>query len=240
MDDFKKYIRYLIPSFVVLIELGIFFAILFFNQIDAEIIRKTLHLSAGSAILLIVTSGGSGFIFNILNHHAIWMLPTCYPGINYQSFISHLQENKFVKILSRGETSHTVQQLENQWWFINLLWHRLKTEDEQLRAADARNNSLVDVAHSLGSILTGTILIIPFTIMVLYKLIKMEKIDSWTSIGIYPPIFAVTTLLLFLHIIWTGLKRSNRDVQFFVESNLLTSLSQYKKKKKGKPFTVNI
>lgn len=168
MDGMKKFLRYVVPGLVVVVEFSLLLGLLLFFK-DVPLLKQCLQRAVklgdgvGGAISLFLLSGGLGALLATLYH---LIISTCFVdrfNVDYSQLLKFFEENNIVQFRSWDDqkiVSYKRLNKVGQWRVLTALWHGCTGESEVLKQAERRAETLHDIAHSLGTQLIGAFLVI--------------------------------------------------------------------------------
>jgi len=224
MDEAKRFLRYIIPGSIFIVESTLFLLILF----PAWVLNLLGHFSKSEGLGLIIgtilASGALGFIFGAIHHRLSW-LRNC--GIDHSQVILDLMMRGII-ILRETRTGDSIAldrlNRVDAWSISTALWHsRLKTS-RKISGANARASSLTDLMHSTGTIMVACIVALIVTAYIASPCgigtfdKRPESIANFLILGV------IGLLLLYFHIY--AYRRTLRLAQAVINEVLADALEQ--------------
>jgi hypothetical protein len=168
MEEMKKFIRYVVPGLVVVVEFsGILMLILFFN--DKSLLKKIiLNLveysnGIGVSFFLFLLSGGLGAFLATAYHTLISSFLFSYFNVDYLDLLKFCEEKRLLRLKKWDEEQEHVESLNKlgQWRILTSFWHMNKQDNSKsFKEAERRAETLHDIAHGQGAQLLGSILVL--------------------------------------------------------------------------------
>ncbi|PJZ47536.1 hypothetical protein [Leptospira saintgironsiae] len=230
MNEFNKIIRYIIPVFTfagysfTLISISFLPDMSFMDELSFTDINLTLFASF---------SVGIGFVISSVHHLLFWRLPI-YPKVTYRDYFIRLRTHGLVDF--KAEDLKELSNEEELWRVLNIIWHRLRSDDQGLEKVNSRNDSLTDLMHGNGATLVSLIFAGIFTISYLLY---------YLCFNIYPWIphcgFIAMAIALFFLALWfhcSSYQFTVTNLNRFVETTLYHSLNLYKNQVKDEKTRV--
>ena len=164
MDEAKRFLRFVLPGLAVVLEFGLFLSILRPSQVARFLSEHMQSIGGiGTALTLFVGSGGLGFILSSLYHSISWGPFSGYLAINHKRMIEDAVRNNSLRLIEQG-TGERVQpdriSRRDAWRIATAVWHGRLGRSDRLRGANARTDSLTSIVHGVGTLTTGTILVV--------------------------------------------------------------------------------
>lgn len=215
MTEFNKIVRYLIPSFLLA---GYSFLFISTGLLPGVLFYERIAYSGLDLTLLVTFAGSGGFVVSVIHHTAVWRIPW-YPHVSYREFMCELEDSGLLRFKGR-EVSRLTE--EHFWRIVNILWHRLRTEDEGLERLNDRNNTLTDLMHGNGASVISTVLAGVVSIVYLgYDYCTAP----WNRLNVCALFCALILFLMVFGLHWYSYRLSVRNVEGFVQENLWFALS---------------
>jgi len=152
MKEAQRFLRYVIPGFVFIIEL------LAYLLLAGDISIIDLINYGGNTSILIsafLISGGLGFIFGVFYYTLIWKWPLKYWGADLRPLLIDSVNQDLLILRNRSCDNEVSPKLISQrgaFRIVSSFWSLRKNISEELKgAADSRTDRLADIAHSLGT-----------------------------------------------------------------------------------------
>lgn len=158
MSDIRSFLRYLVPGFVFLLELGVL-ALVSGTIIPYTKLSIGIDTNVVAALGAIGVSGALGYMFSLIHHTLYWSIPG-YAAADQRPVLSSLQKNGILSLSCHDEDCEDViLSRSGAWRVFTAIWHTSAGEpDSRLAAATSRAESLTDLMHGSGSTLVGSVL----------------------------------------------------------------------------------
>jgi hypothetical protein len=158
MEETRKFLRYIIPGLVFVIETTIILWIIlpnntynFFGELDAA-------KGAGFLIAALIASGGLGYIFDTIHHNVEWIFKS-YGNVDYERLAQEIRrlyayKGSLEEYTKPSEKSWVTQKQRERLLNIALVtsfWCGSLKISPALRNINSRLERLYDIAHSAGS-----------------------------------------------------------------------------------------
>lgn len=164
MEDARRFLRYVTPGLLYVIETGLLLAILVPWWLFPRLASLKTDAGVGIVLATLLASGGVGFLFSTLHHAWHWLSP--WTSMNHESMIKRLVANDVLSISSlpkskgpREVTSEDAIDRRLAWIATTILWHeRLGRDPKAIGGADPRTSGLTDLVHSLGTTRVASLL----------------------------------------------------------------------------------
>ena len=173
MEEMKKFLRYVVPGLVVIIEFaGLLSLFLLFE--DKELLKTyirrvlTYETGIGGAVGLFLISGGLGALLARVYHQLISFPPFDSFTADYSSLLKkYCDEKKLVRLCDWNDAPINFQQLSKlgQWRVLTAFWHATKQQSKFMKEAERRAETLHDIAHGQGTQILGCILVMGLLII---------------------------------------------------------------------------
>lgn len=204
MEEARRFLRYVIPGLVLIIEVSLYLWLLDHKQFLELIkeLRKIPEKGIGLPISVFLASGGIGFILGV-----IYRVLSQIPGlkklfmINHQPLIEDAVRKGWLRLQKRkdGTESEMVSQ-EGAWRIVTSFWHERIKSSPIIKGANPRIDTLTDIMHGLGTMAVGSIIAFLF---LLYRCICIKGCFSFYESckgSVYLAII-IAIFLLIMHII---------------------------------------
>lgn len=195
MNETRRFLRFVIPGLVFLIEFSTYF--LFSAQDKFLTILKNKEWMSGIAfpIAIFIVSGGIGFLLTIVFYafYRIKFLRIFFG--DYKPFIEDCIRRNWLSIKNRSDNSdYKIESLSHSesWRIITAFWHERRESSERIKGASPRTDSLADITQGLGATIIGSLLAACFWIYFHLKL---------TDISLPWFVLILAFLIILIHII---------------------------------------
>jgi ABC-type multidrug transport system fused ATPase/permease subunit len=161
LKDSRTLIRNVLPGLAFILEF-IVFAYLsgLLDKYTTErawglLSTKESSAIAIGAVTLFFASGAAGYVVANI-YHAI--LNRCFRFFDYQRVLDSLSRSGHLRVqrLDGSEIKFDKTDYRRDWVIITVIWHERRDTNQQFRAATARAESLVDIAHGTGTLFVGS------------------------------------------------------------------------------------
>ena len=168
MEEMKKFLRFVVPGLVVVVEFsGILFLLLLFQKptLLKYYLTKIIEYGEGIGISfsLLLLSGGLGALLATIYHYLLSLFDKC--NVNYSELLKYCENKKYLKLYRWNNESKPISHDNlhrlGQWRVLTAFWHINKqTKSEFFKEAERRAETLYDIGHGLGTQLIGSILVL--------------------------------------------------------------------------------
>ena len=170
MEEMKKFIRYVVPGLVVMVEfIGSLGLILLFTDVDLLKLYMDRIFSFGdnfgAPLSLFLLSGGLGAFLATIYHNTISSRCIDCLNVDYSNLLKYCEDKNFIQILSwDGKTRISSRKLRRigQWRILTAFWHINQNEKDSkfFKDAERRAETLHDIAHGQGTQFVGSFMVI--------------------------------------------------------------------------------
>ncbi len=198
MEEMKKFIRYVVPGLVVMVEfMGSLGVILFFTDIGllkSYLFRMvTYGNSIGTPLSIFLLSGGLGAFLATVYHH---LISSCYLdrfNVDYSKLLKYCEDEKLIKLSTWDGKQVASKRLNRigQWRVLTAFWHSNRKNSEFFAEAERRAETLYDIAHGQGTQLVGALI-------VALMLVAFDRYYPNVSFGSW---YIIPIIILFLHFV---------------------------------------
>lgn len=163
MEEARRFLRYVIPGLVLIIEVSFYLWLIDHKQF-IELIKELKEISEngiGLPISVFLASGGIGFILGV-----IYRVLSRFFGlrelfmINHQPLIVDAVERDWLE-LQRRENGINVDPImisqDGAWRIVTSFWHERRESSVIIKGANPRVDTLTDIMHGLGTMAVGSI-----------------------------------------------------------------------------------
>lgn len=179
MKEAQRFLRYVIPGLVFIIEVSIYLLISA-NQDFIDLIKKwrTEITSISFVISVFLASGGIGFWFGIFYRVLYWSRDyrikvfkplSIIPIVNHSSLIKDSVIRNFLVLRSSDSKEvnpNNISQLEAMC-IVNAFWNERKESSKKIKEANPFVDRLTDIMHGLGAAYIGSIIAILVWLLVI-------------------------------------------------------------------------
>jgi len=194
MDDARKFLRYVTPGLVFIIEVFIYLFIV--NTSFTIELFNTLSKNQGW-LTLFVMSGGIGFLFSIIHHRFYWWIWGYLKFLccDHRNMIKNSIKHKYLKLILQdclNEISPDNISRVGAWRIVANIWNTRKVTSKRIEGVNWTMDNLSDIMHGAGTIFIGSFSLL--LVCVLYILIhinlpdKVLNVNSWS---LYSLIFSI-------------------------------------------------
>jgi len=163
MDEARRFLRYVTPGIVFVIELAIYL-ILSQRAWTASQIQHLLSINISVLIAFLLASGGIGFLLSVLYHTLSWC-PRCplLPAPDHREMLQQAEHANYLEIILQGqpETEEKLSKKlskEGAWRVLTAMWHERVEASDRIKDACRRTDSLADLVHGAGTAFVGSVL----------------------------------------------------------------------------------
>jgi len=162
MDEARRFLRYITPGLVFLVETLVLIWILLPNWPQEHIFKLKKDAGIGFILATIIGSGGLGFVFSVVHHTLLWGCRWIWltGPVDHRNLIARLRSRNIIRIFDIQ--SGNVMLLDywtpdkfEAWAIVTALWHeRIVTSKKnsiKIKSAEPRADSLSNLYHSLGA-----------------------------------------------------------------------------------------
>ena len=172
MDEARRFLRYVIPGTLFLVETTLLLWILFPDW--AECAMKSVAKDSGFALVVgaLLGSGGLGFMFSTTHHGLLWRSgrPTnrCGGGLDFRGAVTRMRAGDALIVVDSAAPSAAAPALTpfDAWVVVTALWHQRVKSNQRIGSADTRATSLSDLAHGMGAARIATLCALPAAVVI--------------------------------------------------------------------------
>ena len=213
MEEAKRFLRYVIPGQVFLLELlAIFVVSGVVSVVQLKGVLGTLTEKAlESALVILVTSGGLGYLFSAIHHMLTreffpfvskkWKWHwTAAMFVDYSELLSVAQTRGLLIQDPNGvDLSNKTFSPECAWRVTSAVWHGGKDSTSVLGLATDRCESLADIMHGAGAtfVATAAAVIVALALKIRAAFLSPHQIEVVTASNVVLLIFGA--LLIWFH-----------------------------------------
>lgn len=228
MEEARRFLRYVIPGLVFIIEVS-FYLFISDNKKFVDLIKE-YGKDIALPISVFLASGGIGFLLGVI-YFAIYKLKIVRPFVvNHLPLIKDAEKRGWLKLQMRTDGGQVdvndVTEL-GAWRIITSLWHVRKESSKKIKAANSMTDRLGDIMHGLGASFIGSIIAI--LIFILF-ILNYQKFSCWYF-------YFVPFLMSFFHFL--NYRYSVRDFQSLVDI-IMADVLQEECSKNKKPIIINV
>lgn len=228
MDEAKRFLRYVTPGLVFLINTLILLWVIEPDVAYTILKYFSKESGLGLAITTLLGSGGIGFMFSFAHHELHWRCK--HDGIDHTQCVASLRAKGIIRLKNRnsGEVlDDTVMPDRFEAWSIltGLWYERLAKNDSLIKGADPKASSLTDLVYSVG---TARVASVAAWVIAISQTCVLSK-GCWAVAR-----FFIGNLLAvaFVWMCCSGYKRTSKAVQQIVEQVLTDTLIQEREQNK--------
>lgn len=194
----KKFIRYVVPGLVVMVEfMGSLGVILFFTDIGLlklYLFRMVTYGNGiGTPLSIFLLSGGLGAFLATAYHYLIYSYCLDRFNVDYSKLLKYCEDEKLIKLSTWDGKQVASERLNRigQWRVLTAFWHSNLKNSEFFAKAERRAETLHDIAHGQGTQLVGAFI-------VALMLVAFDWYYPNVSFGLW---YIIPLSILFLHFI---------------------------------------
>lgn len=249
MEEFRRFLRYVIPGLVFIIELLFYFFLLewLFDLKLLSETMKSLKQDVAYAVLLFIVAGGGGFLLGIFYHS----LRFCSPKVFQFNFVPLVEDalNRDWLRLPNGpnvaEFDAISLDINNAWQIVTSFWYERQLSSIRIKGVETRTRSIVDVIHGLGATLVGSCITLIICIFIFF--VKFSELRFPDMACDYYYYFVAGLLICFffffpviiLFVNWYNFQKAKKDLEGIVNIITLNHL-EVEFQKNNTPTTINI
>ncbi|MBI5375522.1 MAG: hypothetical protein HZA77_08810 [Candidatus Schekmanbacteria bacterium] len=216
MEDARRFLRYVLPGLVFLIE--VFSYLLISASTEFVKFLKDIAVNISFPISIFLASGGIGFILGIFYRTLYKSRMFDSLVVNHHSQLSDSISRGWLKLQNReNKQEFKINELSRNgaWRIQAVIWHERRNSNEIIKSADSLTDRLGDISHGLGTALIGAIIAVPVWIVAHYALTQN-----------YNFVFYITLAISFLVVIcnlinYIGTVRDFESVVDIISTDLL-------------------
>ena len=231
MDEARRFLRYVIPGIVFLVESFLLLWILFPDVAQLHLRQITSKAGVGFALGALLGSGGIGFVFGIAHHWLHWysrfdqspLLDRLRAGMDFRSFIKSVRSTNALVVLdleNKLTPPDAVCTRFEAWAIVTAIWYERLESCPKIKGADTRASSLADLMHSMGTARVAAICSILLAVVVASRVGVLSLNGAPAFHGI--AMIVVWVILVLLH--HAAYQRTSLAVTRFVQAVLHDSL----------------
>ena len=168
MDEARRFLRYLTPGLAFMIELAVYFLVSDSGPVNRFLETLVKLKDLGTAIALIITSGGVGYLLSLFHHVLYWKLygyshwPLKGLYVDHIPMLKHAIRTSRLELRLQGASENVPPNADldraGAWRIATCIWHERRNISKRIKAADFRSQSLTDLMHGCGTSLAGAVL----------------------------------------------------------------------------------
>ena len=228
MKEAQRFLRYVIPGLIFLIEVSLYLFLSTPYEFVQFVKDWKLLKNSGTPISTFLISGGLGFFFGVFYHVLYWR--GCLPVVKHCRLIKVAINRNWLKL----NQEFNVKELDQMqaMCLIMAFWHERKESSIRIKEANPRVESLTDIMHGLGTAFIGSIIAIPLWLFIYWKF--AEKSPCTFS-------FVITLIISLLVVIthYYNYKNVVTNVQRVVNIIIADELEEEYSKKRT-PLIMNV
>ena len=163
MSEAQRFLRYVTPGLVFLAEALFLLVILLPGWTVDQLERVKGDQALGVVFATLLASGGVGFIFSALHHEAHWTPINRFgrarlgeiPAIDHSGLIARLRAANIIELVNAETDTPIAAEVTvsrpDAWVVATSMWHERLTTSEQIRGAEPRAGTLIDMTHTTGT-----------------------------------------------------------------------------------------
>jgi hypothetical protein len=163
MKEARRFLRYVLPGLVLLIEVCLYLWISSYHQFVQLI--KEFGKDVAFPVSVFFASGGIGYLLSLIYHVLYWATGIReLVAVDHRPLIKDAVNRKWLKLQRRGDEGEVnVKELTQAgaWCIVTSFWHERKESSKRIKGANSRIDSLSDITHGLGTTVIGSIIAIP-------------------------------------------------------------------------------
>jgi len=166
MTEGSRALRYIMPGVLCAAEVLLLCWIVLPVATECVVWEVTSDAGIGLLLFSIITTGAGGFLLGAIHHVLYWKCPW-YSHVDLQRLLLSLRGSRrlFLSDASGCKLAKKPLTREEAWSVATVIWHQRVSP--QLKGADARLASLVDLMHSLGSMCVAAVAAPLLSLMIL-------------------------------------------------------------------------
>lgn len=165
MDEARRFLRYVMPGFVYIIETGFLLLIVFPKWMQQFLLCLAVKDGLTGVVLgSVFVAGALGYIFSTIHHWCHWNLCIDKEILDHEPMVSRLIKNGILDESNSG-TIDKKKALEISWAY----WYQLRGQAISLDGV-MKIDSLGDQAHALGTARIASVFAILTTLWVCYEI----------------------------------------------------------------------
>ncbi len=231
MEEFRRFMRYTLPGIVCILLLLSSLLISDFKTLKSYLINLgDPKLNIGIIIGAFFASGGLGYLFSIIYISAIWSWPLrkAFAYDHRQILINLRNKIEILDVMDKTILPESLTQRE-VWAIITQFWYANLEENNSIKGITPFMNRTVDILHSIGTIIIGTlIMLILWIYMHFFALSK-----SSYNFG-FNDIIAIFFWLVMLFIFFVDFQLTRKSLQSIINITFTDVIQQKAGKKKKK------
>jgi hypothetical protein len=234
MDEARRFLRYVVPTLVFVVELGL---VIFTTH--PEYLKSAFEWlqpsGAGFAALLLVLAGGLGYVFSLVHHTLFWHVRRY--GLDYSAFLQDAVDRDWLRLVPYGKKDDgsgkkiTCREKHREAFnAIAFLWYQPGSDGDAKapgmgQALISRADGISDLMHSLGTSVVA-VCGVPVTWLVLFLFFSLGP-SSRPGVWGYVVGFVLVGVLIWLH--WSNYKRTRNFLVQLVKNALATHFAGVKR-----------
>lgn len=238
MKETRRFLRYVIPGLVFIIEVSLYLCLFSCQGFVKSIkdIGNNLNVNIAFPVLVFLASGGIGFFLGVIYHTIFGTAGFQLLAVDHRPLIEDVDRRGWLRLQRRG-TGITVNATNltqpGAWRIVNSFWHERTGSSERIKAANQVIDYLTDIMHGLGIALIGSVIAVLAWLFIHFKfpakfpwLVPCERF-----------LYIIPFIIIIFHFI--NFQRVAKNFQSVVDIIISDEL-QEEFSKKGKPTIINV
>jgi hypothetical protein len=228
MDDARRFLRYVTPGLVFLIEALVLLWVLSPDRARGYLAGLKGDTGVGLVLAALLGSGGLGFVFSVAHHRLHWLGTR--GVINHTDFVKRLQASDILRLVDARTGNDLVTTVRmgrfEAWTIVTGLWNERVEASQRIKGAEPRAASLVDLMHSMGTGRVASSCAVLFACSLPYT--GGQPAMEGPSVARLAATIALGVLLVWLH--HGSYSRTGQSAQRVIEQVLHDSLADEKQR----------
>ncbi|MBN1568330.1 MAG: hypothetical protein JXA73_10830 [Acidobacteria bacterium] len=231
MEETRKFLRYVTPGVVFVLEAAILLYILLPWWIPSLLISLKTDGGLGLALAAVLATGAFGFLLSVIHHNLHWCFHCL--RIDYGPLIHALLKKDTISISDiysnqtyDKDSKDFIISPHDSYVILSAMWFERLGDNTKIDKSEARICALTDLVHSTGTAMVSTICAYVVTLCIagIVADLSFERPAVFRFLGM-----SLVGLMLFgLHL--ANHRRTTRICQHMVEQIFVDALEEEKKK----------
>lgn len=175
MKEGSRFLRYVIPGLIMLVELAIY---LYLSDKDFLISKIENHINGLEVPLTIfLASGGIGFLLGVIYHFLFWWTGLRRWNLDHRGVIDNCYARGWLKVRMRADGSDVDPSEIKQrgaWRVVTSFWHVRIESSPRIKTANVFTDDMGDIVHGLGTSLVGSFFALVTWVFVRFFIVRIH------------------------------------------------------------------
>lgn len=157
METYRRFLRFVIPGLIFLIELSLYLVLSSYTEFLALINIPEHNIAVPISVLLV--SGGIGAFFAAV-YHSLYLFPVIrWITIDHRPAIIDFEKIGWLELRRRDNDQRIEGKKLTQrvaWRIVSAFWYKKGISSKRIKGAYPRVNTLNDIMHGTGTTVVGS------------------------------------------------------------------------------------